>query len=280
MDELIKKGIFVRELDSNGIPFHSEYLQSSADVMTEKLKQYLSSPKYRSKRWISTSILDSDSDDMLKSASAQYFVHNLISPVLFYNRLKHLPSDSIVIELGPNGLFAKTITQTLDSSTYISLLKRDSNNTNLDLFLSSMAKLYELGLNPNIERLYPSVEWPVPRTTQSISSLMKWDHKKSHFVRKFPDYHFRYTASDMNETIDLSRRFNTFLPDHCIDGNLLFPATGYLMLAWRQLAASRAKLWNQLPVIFEDIQFRRPVFLSDTEVTRLKVRLYDQTGIE
>ena len=278
VEELTKKGVFVRELQSSDIPYHSEYLVTSAKRMTEEIKKYLPNPKLRSKKWLSTAILDSDVDNSLKYASAEYFVLNLISPVYFYNKVKHLQTDAIIIEIGPHALFSKIITQTLESSTYLSLIKKDANETNLEMFLTSMAKLYELGVNPDIENLYPKVQWPVARGTQSISSLIQWDHSTSYFVRKYPDYFFRATASDMNEIINLSRSIKSHLPDHSIDGNMLFPATGYLMLAWRQLAAYHGKIWNQIPVVFEDVQFRRPVFLSETEVTRLKVRYFQNSG--
>ena len=117
------------------------------------------------------------------------------------------------------------------------------------------------------------------RSTQSISSLIRWQHKAQYFVRKYPDYHFKYTSSDMNETIDMSKLFDSYLPDHCNDNNVIFPASGYLMLAWRQLASSKSKLWNQLPVTFEDVQFKRPVFLSEFEKTKLKVRYHDISGL-
>ena len=202
IDELTQKGVFTLQLESSHIPYHSEYLTSSAERMTNEIKKIVSKPKLRSKKWTSTAVLDSDPEEVLKYASVEYFVHNLISPVFFYNKLRQMPSDAIVVEVGPHALFARTVTETLDSSKYIPLLKRNSNDTNLDQFLNSIAKLYELGLNPNIESLYPRVEWPVPRGIQSISSLMCWDHKKTHFVRKYPDYYFRYAANDMNETID------------------------------------------------------------------------------
>jgi fatty acid synthase len=278
VEELNKKGVFVRELESHDIPYHSEYLVTSAKRMTDEITKYLPKPKLRSKKWMSTAVLDSECEDILRYASAEYFVHNLISPVYFYNKLKTLQTDAIILEIGPHALFSKIITQTLESSTYLSLIKKDANETNLDMFLSSLAKLYEFGLNPTIENLYPKVKWPVARGTQSISSLIQWDHKQTYFVRKFPDYHFRATASDMNEVIDLQRAIKSFLPDHSIDGNVLFPATGYMMLAWRQLAAFHGKIWNQMPVVFEDVQFRRPVFLSDNDVTRMKVRYFQHSG--
>ena len=278
VESLKAKGHFVRELESSEIPYHSEYLLTSAKKMTEEIKKQLPNPRLRSKKWLSTAINTSEVPEELKYASAEYFVHNLVSPVHFYNKLQQLPDNAIVIEIGPHGLFSKIITQTLEMSTYISLIKKDSNPTNMDHFLSAICKLYEIGINPSIENLYPKVDFPVARNTQSISSLMRWDHQKSYFVRNYPDYHFKGSASDMTETIHLSRQFKVFLPDHCIDGKILFPATGYLMLAWRHLASLKARIWNQIPVQFEDIMFRRAVFLSETELTRLKVKLCETTG--
>ena len=246
--------------------------------MVDEIKKYVPKPKLRSNKWISTAILESDPKEELLYASAEYFAHNLISPVYFYNRLKYLPADAIILEIGPHGLFSKVVTQTLENSTYVSLLKRDSNDKNLDQFLSSVAKLYELGLNPSIENLYPKVEWPVARGTQSIGSLMQWEHNKSYNVRGYPDYKHRETSSDLNETIDLSDTYKNYFPDHKIDGNIIFPAAGYLMMAWKRLAYSVGRLWNQIPVIFEDVQFRRPVFLSYDEPTKLKVRYLKQSG--
>ncbi|CAG2105619.1 unnamed protein product, partial [Medioppia subpectinata] len=201
-----------------------------------------------------------------------------MSPVYFYNKFKHLPSDALILEIGPHGLFSQVVKETLESGTYVSLIKKDSNDTNLDMFLASIAKLYELGLNPLIENLYPPIQWPVARSTQSISSLLKWDHEYNNLVRKYPDYHFRSYASDMNEVYNPSQSMKAFMPEHCIDGNVLYPATGYLMLAWRRMAAQHGKLWNQLPAIFEDVQFRRPIFLSDTDMTRIKVRYIETSG--
>ena len=246
--------------------------------MTDEIKKFLPNPKKRSQKWISTALLDADVDEPLKYASAEYFVHNLISPVYFYNKFKHLPNDAVIVEIGPHGLFSKAVKETLDSGTYISLIKKDSNDTNLDMFLNSIAKLYELGINPTIENLYSKVEWPVPRSTQSISSLVKWDHQVNYVYKKYPDHYFRPTASDMNEVLDMGQAFKSYLPEHIIDGNVLYPATGYLMLAWRKMAAFHSRPWNEVPVIFEDVQFRRPIFLSESELTRIKVKYYEQSG--
>jgi fatty acid synthase len=248
--------------------------------MTKALKKVIPNPRKRSEKWISTAVSASNpAGKELNYASAEYFVHNLISPVYFHNAMKTVPQDAIVIEIGPHSLFANIIKKTLELVSYTPLVKRNENNTNLELFLTSIGKLYELGINPSIENLYPKVEWPVARNTQSISSLIKWDHKESYFVKKYPEYNFRGTASDMIQTISVSTQEDAYLKDHCIDGRVIFPATGYLMLAWRQLAASRGKHWNEIPVIFEDVQFRRPTFLSDNEKTKLTIKFHESSGL-
>ena len=274
--ELKQKNIFVHQLESSDIPYHSKYLMSSAKPMTEKIRKYLPNPKKRSNKWISTSILESEpKEDILKYASAEYFVNNLISPVYFYDKCKDLPSDAIIVEIGPHGVFRKIINETLESSTYLTLIKKDSNDTNLYNFLSAIATLYELGLNPSIENLYPKIEFPVSRGTASFGSLMKWDHTTKYPYRRYPNDYNKSTASDMNVTIDVMHNEKEFYTGHCIDGHILFPAAGYLMLVWRQFAASLGQTWEKVPVVFESVQFKRAVFLSETNKTFLKVR-YDR----
>ena len=272
MKDLIGKNKFVYQLESNNLPYHNPLLKTSAEPMVTEIRKHLPNPRYRSKKWISTSIFeDEPKEDILNYAGAEYFVNNLISPVFFYDKFKTLPSDAIIVEVGPHGVFRKIMSETLESATYMTLIKKDSNETNLDNLFNAIAKLYELGINPSIENLYHKVEFPVSRKTPSVGSLIKWNHSQSYTVRAFPEYNFRTTASDMNITIDIKLNEQSFYSGHCIDGNILFPATGYLMLAWRIYAASLAKVWIDVPVVWEQVQFKRAVFLSEDNLTHLKV---------
>ena len=252
---------------------------SSSQPMIDEIKQHIPNPKKRSDKWISTSIAEKvPKEEILKYASAEYFANNLISPVFFYDKCKDIPSDAIIIEIGPHGVFRKIISETMESASYLSLIKKDSNDTNLDNFLSAIATLYELGLNPSVENLYPKVEFPVSRNTQSIGSLIKWDHSETFRYRRYPVDYNQSTASDMNVIIDFLIKENQFYSGHCIEGNNLFPATGYLMLAWRIFAATLGQTWEKVPVVFESVQFIRAVFLSDTKQNFLKVRYDRHTG--
>ena len=285
MEDFIKilneQGVFVRAIDSNNLPYHSSHMSSSALNMTEKLGGVLPNPKLRPRHWVSTAIknMDRPMKEELKYASAEYFSHNLASPVYFYDMLPEIPDESIVIEVGPHPLFAKAIKETINSVDYISLMKKNSNDTNLEMFLSSIGNLYELGLNPIIENLYPKVEWPVARGTQSISSLMRWRHSNQYLVKKYPEHYCKATASDMNCLIDLNKNTTSFLSDHCVDGSIIYPASGYLMLAWRQLANFHSNAWNNIPVVFEDVQFTRPLFLYHNQNVKITTRYFPEAGL-
>lgn len=270
--------IFYNELDCNQIPYHSPYLKSAAQPMTDRLIEFVPHPRKRSEKWVSTSVLRTDpSHPELDCASAQYFVHNLLNPVLFYEKLKEIPPNAIVLEIAPSGVFRDIVTETLNDVSYLTFLRKHSKD-NLDHFMSTLAKLHQFGVNPAIDKLYPPVHWPVSRGTQSISSLIKWDHSVAYNVTKFPDLYNRATASDMNVTIDISLAENSFYIDHNIDGDVLFPGTGFLMLAWRQMSSVINDVWNQVPVVFEDIQLKRAVFLNNRSKTKLKVKYSLNSG--
>ena len=273
------KNIFALLLDSSNIAYHSRYIESSAQPMKQLIQKHLANPKLRSKKWISTSILeDQPKDDILNYASAEYFVNNLISPVFFYDKFKGLPSDAIVVEVGPHGVFRRIVSETLESSSYINLIKKDSNDTNLDNFLFAITQLYELGINPSIENLYPKVEFPVSRGTPSIGSLMRWNRGHKYQNRVFPDRYFKTTSADMNVIINLNVQEERYYCNHRVDGVIIFPATGYLMLAWRIYAASVTKNWVNVPVVFENVQFRRAVLLNEDVITKIKVIYSRKSG--
>ena len=82
----------------------------------------------------------------------------------------------------------------------IPLIKKGED---IRFLLESVGKLYTLGINPSIEKLYPKVEYPVSKGTPSISSLIKWDHNKSYTVYKYPEFYNQMDSNKYTFTIDL-----------------------------------------------------------------------------
>ena len=252
-------------------PYHSKYMISSAQPMADMIRKYVPNPQKRSNKWLSTALSDDEINHEFDFASADYFAKNLISPVHFYDKLKQLPSDAIIIEISPHSVFKNVISDTLEESTYINLMSKYSNDTNLLRFLSGITKLYELGFNPSIEKLYSKVNWPVSRGTASISSLMVWDHNRSFPIKKYPQHYNKHTASDLIVKININKDYS-YLTGHCVNKDIIFPAAGFLVLAWRQLAEHSCKFWTEMPVVFENVKFKRLVFLNSKNDTILKVR--------
>lgn len=52
-----------------------------------------------------------------------------------------------------------------------------------------------------------------------------------------------------------------YLVGHCIDGRVLYPATGYLVLAWRTLAQSLGMAMEQMAVMFEEVTIHQATIL-------------------
>ncbi|CAG2101324.1 unnamed protein product [Medioppia subpectinata] len=279
MKQFKAKGVFVRPLDSNEIPYHSLYITESAKAMKKAIVAYIPNPRLRTSKWLSTSVLATDpEEELLRYASGEYFEYNMVNEVLFHDQFQTLPADAIVLELGPHSVFKHIVSETLPKSTYISLIKKDSNATNMDMFLSGLAQLYGLGFNLTVVKLYPRVEWPVPRGTPSIGSLIKWDHSQQYYVKNYHDSYCKANASDTLFTISHKLNEDNFYMDHAVQGKAIVPAAGYLMMAWRKAAASVGKLWSECPVVFESVHFKRAVLLSDNADTCLRIRYNVLTG--
>lgn len=78
-------------------------------------------------------------------------------------------------------------------------------------------RLYQLGHNPEIEQLYPPVQFPVSRGTPMISPLLKWDHREDWFV-------LSYRSEDEPRVFSLKYSIDTrdsewsYIKGHNIDG--------------------------------------------------------------
>ena len=114
--------------------------------------------------------------------------------------------------------------------------------------------------------MLPPVTFPVPAGTPVVSSLVQWDHSQSWDVPKQEEFTEGGPngKSGCGYDIDVAKNpEDAYLTGHKIDGRVLFPATGYLALAWRTLAKREGKEWYEMPVTFEDVDIHRATILPD-----------------
>ncbi|XP_006869546.1 PREDICTED: fatty acid synthase [Chrysochloris asiatica] len=278
VEQLKQEGVFAKEVRTGGMAFHSYFMESIAPTLLQALKQVIRQPRPRSPRWLSTSIPEAEwQGSLARTSSAEYSVNNLVSPVLFQEALRHVPEHAVVLEIAPHALLQAVLKRGLKSSCIITPLMKKGHPDNLFFFLTNIGKLHLSGIDVNPNGLFPPVEYPAPRGTPLISPLIKWDHSQTWDVPSagdFPDG--SSSSSSVVYNIDTSTESpDHYLVDHCIDGRVIFPATGYLCLVWKTLARTLGLVMEQMPVVFEDVTLHQATILPKTGTVPLEVRLLE-----
>ena len=71
-----------------------------------------------------------------------------------------------------------------------------------------------------INRLYPTIQFPVSRGTGMISSLVRWEHSEDWFVTKF-ELQRTSRSGERKVKISLTDQDYDFIAGHAIDGKFL-----------------------------------------------------------
>ncbi|KAL3200527.1 hypothetical protein MRX96_013176 [Rhipicephalus microplus] len=276
--ELKAENIFAREVNSLDVAFHSPQMQSIGPSLRQALEKVVPQSKLRSDRWVSSSIPESRwGEPIVKRCSAEYHVNNLLSPVLFREALQHVPSDAILIEIAPHCLLQAILRRAVGSATCLGLMKR--NDDNPKFFLNTLGKLHSLGVQLDLTPLYPPVPFPVPRGTPSIGHLVSWDHSQQWTVVTWNDFSTSAQVSEEIVEVDLeANEDDAYLAGHQLDGRVLFPATGYMVLAWKSLTKRSGKPYHQVPVVFEDVILHRATILPKNGSVKFLVNIMRASG--
>ncbi|XP_014667633.1 PREDICTED: fatty acid synthase-like [Priapulus caudatus] len=281
MAELRADDVFVREVASSGVAFHSHQMAQVAPKLKAALLNVIKHPKRRTAKWISTSIPESRWDSALAQlSSADYHVNNLVSPVLFQEGLTHVPDNAVVIEVASHCLLQAILRRSLNDGTTIIGLQNRREEDNTRFFLASIGKCYVSGVNPATCKLRPSApHFPVLQGTAMLGSLISWDHSQTWAVPAQDEFIITNGMGECKFEIDLSATSpDLYLLGHVIDGRVLFPATGYLVLVWRALAKMRRQLYESMAVEFNDIDIQRATVIhADGKVT-IAVNIMQATG--
>ncbi|XP_024117302.1 fatty acid synthase [Oryzias melastigma] len=282
VSELKKQGIFAKEVRSAGVAFHSYYMASIAPALLDALKKVIREPRRRSARWISTSIPHSEWDSPLALySSADYHVNNLLSPVLFQEGLGMVPENAVVLEIAPHALLQAILKRSLKQTCSILPLMKRGHANNLEFFLSSIGKLHMSGIDLDCNGLLPEVSFPVPVGTPLISPLVMWDHAQAWDFPKAEDFPQGSGGSSSATLYNIEINPDStefYLTGHCIDGRVLYPAAGYLVLAWRTLVRSCGLVMETVPVSFQNVTIHRAVILPQTGSVQMEVRLMPATN--
>ncbi|KAJ8686543.1 hypothetical protein QAD02_022337 [Eretmocerus hayati] len=279
MAELEARNIFVKKVRTGNIASHSQYVEPSCPRFQSLLEGIIPNPLPRGESWLSTSIPKEEwNNPSAQLASAEYFTNNLRNPVLFEEILDMIPKDAITIEIAPRGLLQAILKRALPPTVSNCTLTTQDREGNLNFFLESIGQLFNLGLQPDLAKIYPKVEFPVSCGTQSISPLIKWEHSADWLVST---YDFLGMSSAGEQYSILSPEIypkDSSLTGHVVDGLNLFPATGYIELVWSVFSIMNGKCHTKFPVLFEDLQFSRATIVPKQGAVVFRININIGSG--
>lgn len=87
-----------------------------------------------------------------------------------------------------------------------------------DSFLCNVGKLYELGFQPQVYKLYPRNNYPVSAGTDMLGHLLKWKHKPINMIRWAKDVVFQAERVDV---INAVNKDHAYIRGHMIDSNAI-----------------------------------------------------------
>lgn len=282
-------GIFNRKLRTNGAAYHSHQMRRIEKQYYEALDGIEARSPVKSVTMVS-SLTGVEATGML---GRDYWVKNLVSPVLFTDATRCLcesPSGArkvdVIVEIGPHPQLGGPIKQTLKTLTgeanvipYAGTLRRKVDAE--EALLSSLGFLYKQGKSINLSLANNRLRETLPDMLVDLPPY-QFDHDQTywHESRLSKDYRHRQflphellgsLSADYNRTEPRWRRYLRlkelpWLKSHAVQGQVVFPAAGYLTLAveaMRQQTKMRnasAKINN---FVFRNISIGKALVLSE-----------------
>lgn len=78
--------------------------------------------------------------------------------------------------------------------------------------------------------------------------------------------------------VNLTKEEDAYMAGHTIDGRVLFPATGYMTLAWRTYAKLRQSTPEKTPIVLEDVVFHRATILPKDGTVKFGINFFEGAG--
>ncbi|KAI4940246.1 Type I Iterative PKS [Alternaria arbusti] len=253
------KGVFARLLQVD-TAYHSHHMQAIAEEYLARLQETkVATIKTNGRMTMYSSVTeDVINPDQL---GADYWVSNLVGSVRFSGALAKLcTSDSqdgknavdILLEVGPHALFKLPVKEILDATfdqkpqiQYLSTLIR---NKPADITaLEAAGQLFAHGYPIDLHAINFPTEPKQPLSVLTDLPQYPWNHTRRYWweSRLSRDYRFRQfgrtdiLGAPVNDWNPMEPRFRNFmrlreqpwLRDHVVQGDVLFPACGYLCMA-------------------------------------------------
>jgi acyl transferase domain-containing protein len=214
--------------------------------------------------------------------NAEYWFHNARQPVLFTKAFSAMLDDGFdtFIEIGPHPVLvsgSEALIKKRDADAVIAaaMTRKEPEVT---VFLQSLARLAARGLQPDTTVLFgsdrryvrlPSYPWQHAR--HWFEAPAATEMRLGRFEHPFLKRRTQMVTEEGLAVWEASLGVHKFpyLRDHQVDGEIVFPATGHLELAW----AVASQQFRHESFFLENLHFDSPLILPDNSRHPLDVRL-------
>ncbi|WP_068136331.1 type I polyketide synthase [Roseimaritima ulvae] len=273
---LEKREIFNRQVNVE-VAYHSHHMDAIEDLMLESLADVQGvctrTPLY------STVTTHREQGEHL---NAGYWYRNVREPVLFTDTLDTMAHDGYdtFVEIGPHPVLVRGAEAQLQSVQPDAVVAAAMTRTEPQptVFLQSLARLAARGCQPDTKVLFGSPRQYIRLPQNPWQHRRHWfeppaaaEVRKGQFSHPFLKRQTQWVSEDglavWEANLDVQKF--PYLRDHQVDGEILFPATGHLELAW----AVASEQFRHESFFLEDLHFDSPLILPENSRHPLEVRL-------
>jgi emericellamide synthase (highly reducing iterative type I polyketide synthase) len=287
-------GVFNRKLVTNGAAYHSHQMKPMKKEYAAALETFTNTQDIVSSSIRMFSTVTGKEIDKGTVINGDYWVKNLLNPVLFSHAIQNLCEQEygdqrldMIIEVGPHSQLGGPVNQILKSLgegdqgkiSYASTLKR-GRDAEISL-LECMSAIQVQSASLNIHELNREMKGYPPSLLVDLPPY-PFDHERTfwHETRVSKDYRHRQHPShellgtpspDMNRLEPRWRRLlslkdSPWLRGHVVQGQIVFPAAGFLTMA-TQAVRQHMEMTNPTvrveSILFRNISICKALVLSE-----------------
>jgi len=204
---------------------------------------------------------------------ADYWWRNMRHPVEFSSAIQALIEDdfTVFLEIGPHPILGRYVTECLaaqDRKGWVlpSLYREKGEQATL---MGSLGSLYTLGHSPDWDRLYPNGGECVRLPSYPWQKERHW-HDSGPRARRRPTHPllgYRLELPQVAFEGELDTQLLPYLEDHKVQGAIVFPAAGYLEMAFAAVGLEGGQ-WA-----VEEFEIHKPLVLSASQAPVVQASL-------
>jgi acyl transferase domain-containing protein/NADPH:quinone reductase-like Zn-dependent oxidoreductase/surfactin synthase thioesterase subunit/NADP-dependent 3-hydroxy acid dehydrogenase YdfG len=275
------RGVFNRQVKVQ-VAYHSHHMEPIKGVMQKALAHSRGAPAATPLYSTVTGRRESGAH-----LDASYWFQNARQPVLFMDALRSMMKDGFdtFIEIGPHPVLvggADALFQKMgaDASIGPSMTRREPE---VVVFLHSLARLAARGFEPDAARTFgPGTryvrlpQYPWQHSRHWFESPSAAETRRGRFEHPFLRRQTQLVTEPGLAVWDVALDVHKFpyLRDHRVDGEIVFPATGHMELAW----AVASEEFRHEQFFLENLDFELPLILPENSRHPLEVRLEIVSG--